>query len=425
MPVTSVSAPPGPLQYFSAQHDLPSARVAEGAPRAPSLLELPDAFKNIANLTPESTFRDGSVIKIDNFFKKAIFYIRELFYGGKVKNDHLESQNFYASATQLIANLEYLLRNSVTCNLQAIEMTKTLLKVEAHIATSGMHVHAAEHAAFKGKVENLQMLAQQSLARHETALPNDHQTARWIRSIREQRLFAATCESDLPYLWKEIPEEAVLLYNPRAWMISHLIKDRNFGLSFALFSKKIKAYVTRFFTGFSNTHAELHLGKGRTYDLDKPNGSLCVGKGVYHERGGSDGIVNKVCYYYDVVLPNKEKMLRIYNARAPEQEHVASFDQLWVKMKQELAARGQEFSATFWDIAKVVLAFPREKNYDCSTAWDPNRQYGCSALIAALFGKFYIDIGGSLARKKKVDNVAPGDYLKTELFNIFWKSSYI
>lgn len=98
--------PPSPSSFQHVTAEPAPSFVAQGAPRASPLLELPKAFKNIEKLTPNSTYRDGSVIKIDNFFKEIFFCIRELFYGGKAKNDHRASQNFYVSTIQLISDLK-------------------------------------------------------------------------------------------------------------------------------------------------------------------------------------------------------------------------------------------------------------------------------------------------------------------------------
>src|SRR5262249_40668975 len=145
--------------------------------------------------------------------------------------------------------------------------------------------------------------------------------SRWLESSMSQRRFAAYYNMDqLPYRFEEIPVGSVILTNPNAFITGAVVlKDlkedilSSFSRSAHKAFLKLKSAVCLAGTGKVNTHAELSLGDGVTFDLDKD----IAHSDPIHGQMKLNNKMGKTCYS-DVMIPNEDAMLASHLDRFPD-----------------------------------------------------------------------------------------------------------
>jgi len=368
------------------------------------------------NLRPSDTMREGRVVYL-NSVSRIFFAIKEILLGGWTQRDQGAFCEFYAFTAEKIETLK---GNLTTGNHldEALTELQKLLKVAGKIANSSWakslnNGQSEAYAAFQKDLSDLQALAVPHLkdwivqAQSHLDAVDRKIIGRWIEANDAQRQFAVFKDlKEVPYKFSEIPAGSVLITDPEAYLLNrHLVGKKSIWKTVVL---RVKAFICWFFTGMRFTHAELALSNGETFDLDKQKGSwIFKGEAVIQKRE------DKV-FYGPVVAPRKEAMLTAYNERFPHHQ-VATFEELWIKIEEEARKSAPKIKIGFWDIFKTGISLPRNKNYDCTRAWNPGvNRFSCSATISSLFSKFGIDVGQEFSKIDK--NITPVDYLNSRFF---------
>ncbi len=370
----------------------------------------------LTNLRPSDTMRDGAVVCL-NPISRIFFAIKELFCGGWGVRDRAAFKDFHSFTEGRIAILKFDLQNGIHLD-DALPELQSLLKVAAKIANcswgkSLRKGQSEEFTSFQKELTDLRNLAEPHLQSwvDNGDSENRRTISRWITANDSQRRFAAYNDlKEVPYKFDEIQAGAVMITDPEAYLLNrHISGKRSLWKTIVI---RIKAFICWFFTGMRYTHAELSLGKGEGFDLDKRKG-ICVlqGEAVLQQRAGK-------VFYGTIIVPKKEAMLEAYNRRFPDQQ-LASFEELWEKIENEARNGVPKIQVGFWDLFKTGIPVKRPENYNCTQAWDPGvNKYSCSATVSSLFSKFGIDIGKQYS---KIDqNVTPVDFLNSEFFKPFY-----
>jgi hypothetical protein len=233
--------------------------------------------------------------------------------------------------------------------------------------------------------------------------------SRWVQANPAQCRFAAYYNlKDVPLKYNEIPEGAILLTDPYAYLKHIQLEGKtSFFKSIIL---KIKSIIARLMTGKQFTHVGYSLGNGRIFDLDKKKDGWMKGEGNIVDMG-------KKIFYGVVLAPKEHKMLQAYNAHFP-QTPCANFRELMDKIKVEVekATTNKRVQLDAIDIAKTVITKKRPLDYDPMQQWKGGAcRYSCSGTTSALLSFFGMDIG---AQFKKMDlNVTPTDFYNSYFFD--------
>lgn len=354
---------------------------------------MPITLETVNCLNYNSRLRSDRAVE-QNFIQRQFLTARKFFSGGIEAYDRQKFDEFYViykgRITQLGQEIEA--GQNLTLNFG---LAKKFLEALARFQICSMESSLKNYQPFlefAGEVKNLRDAAAAHSGDIEAQWEFQKEDIRWIHSDHQQRLFAACSHGSLPHKYEELPAGSVILYNPEAWQTMHYIKGKKPRNQFIW---KIKALFCEFFTGKTYIHAELAMGKGKTFDLDN-KGLYGTSKVEIKDRTGMN------CFF-DVVAPNKEMI-------SPA---------LMEQIVQEGEANGPKVDSTLWELLKVgIWQKPRPADYDCTTEWNPGvNRFACSGTIAALFGKFGIDIGKAL--NKKVENISPADFTRSPYFKPF------
>jgi hypothetical protein len=368
------------------------------------------------SIQPQDTYRDGHVVKIDGLLARIWFAIKEFFAGGWTKRDLAAfREDFYPRIRENITVLsnDLLLPSRLD---EALPELQKLMKTAAKIANSSWgrtleKNRSPEYQAFQNDLKRLCEIAEPALDRWMQAdIQHRVPIARWIRGTDAQRRFAASLDlEDVPYRFDEIPAGAVMMTDPHAFLLHSKLSDKK--TIWMTVILHIKAFICQFFTGMRFTHAELSMGDGDTFDLDKKKEGFISGEGLIQHRKGK-------VFYGSFVLPRKDLMLEAHRKRFPDSP-VASFDELWSQIEEEARRGAPKIQAGFWDIFKTGLRWKRPEDYDCTQAWQPgDKRYGCSALVSSLYSHFGIDIGEEFSKMDQ--NVTPVDLFHSRFFTPFY-----
>lgn len=366
----------------------------------------------LLNIRSSDTWRDGEVVRLKGIVAKAIFGIKQFFTGGWAANDRKAFEDFYTRIQGNFQLLQGKLERDEDLD-SVIPQVQTMLKIQAKICNSSWAKSLGKfkpYSDFLKQVDSLRELAAGKVDRWAGADPLKRMDiSRWIHSNREQRRFAAHLNlKNVPYRFEEIPRGAVILTDPFLYLLNTRLKKHG-NIAKTIFLH-IKAFLCWLGTGKVHTHAELSLGNGEAFDLDKKDGSWVSGVMKIPQRTG------KVCYGA-IVVPNEALMMeehrKCYLAKGLEPFN--TFQELMDDMEREARSKVHLIKAGFHDIIKTALTSKRPSDYDCTLAWQPGvKGYGCSATTSALFSKYGIDIGKQF--KIKDENVAPADFLTSRLF---------
>ncbi len=355
------------------------------------------------HLGASQTVRHNKIIhSITAFFQDLIY-----------KSDPRESfQSFYDSLQPRFQ----IIHNNLAQGQGDFEEIKRLLKIVANIETSawgydlGYKIGKADQSSadplflkFRGQVNAIQALAQRHLQRLDRSHPETHQLARWIESNEEQQRYAVYIgHQDVPYLYSEIPAGSILLDNPSSTLYSHVVRGNYYSYLYTII-KLVKRILAWLFTGMTYTHAELALSNGQVFDLLKDRDHFLAGKGLIKDMG------SRVCYR-DVLTPNQAKILAAYNEKNPP---VATYQEAFSILENEVKSNIDKITASPWDIAKTCLPFRRHKDYDLASEWNPGVvRLGCSPYVSALFGRFGIDVGAK--HNKLHQSITPANLAQSD-----------
>lgn len=372
---------------------------------------------NLLSLRPTDTWRNGQVVRLTTVVQRIIYWIKELFAGGKGNNDRKNFDYFY---NRIKGNIQ-ILNDDLSHNRNLSETfhaIQTMLHISAKIANSSWaKSFGADYKTYQNYKDSLERLRKQAERKVELWAQDDIvnrlDTARWIRASETQRRFAAFMNhKQVPYRFNEIPRGAVILTDPFLYIQSTQLKKK--GSIFKTIFLHAKAFLCWAATGKRYTHAELSLGKGEAFDLAKKEDGWMMGEMKIQSRGDS------TCYGA-IVAPNEEKMLLAHQRAYREKGFVPyeTFDTLWAAIDQEARRSVPLIKASVCDLARVGLASERKADYDPMQAWSPGKKaYGCSATVSALFSKFGIDIGAQF--RKKNQNVSPANFFSSHFFRPFY-----
>jgi hypothetical protein len=366
------------------------------------------------SLRTHDTVRSGAVVHLDWLISRIIFAIKEWFRGGRVENDEKEFSQFYA---RMKGNIQVLNANfdGGENGSENYHQIQDLLKVAHKIRNSSwgknLEGGSQDYEKFQAGVEALRVRAALTVDGWAAEdFTNRAATARWIKAGNSQRSFATYLDlAEVPYRFNEIPRGAVILTDPSLYLDSTRLKKN--GSILKTIELHVKAFICWFGTGKQYTHAELSLGNGDSFDLDKKRGSFLKGEMKIQSRG------DKTCYGA-IFVPNEEKMLLAHQVAYREKDLVPfnTFQDLLDAMEKEARQSAPHIKAGIMDLARVGLfTSSRPADYDPMGAWAPGqKQYGCSATTSALFSKFGIDIGKQYGKMDR--NVSPADFSTSEFF---------
>lgn len=272
-------------------------------------------------------------------------------------------------------------------DLLKITGVKQLLQVHARFELSGMKKSLEGTPFYNRFLQRIKLT--QDAAKKKSIDP-------WIQATDFERLFATYFERDrLPLRAVDVPRGAILLTHVDSMLTGYKLKGHK--LRFRQRLKHIKAFLFKLFTGESYIHAVLSLGNGEFFHLDK--------------RGDAYGGViqdakDKVCYQYQIILPNKDAIMK----DAP----LECFDTLMDNICAEAKTTGLRVKIRG---SKIVFnigrnRFKRKKGLQWILE---KREYTCSSLINALFAHFGIDISKKLGKDPQY--IAPGDFLHSHYFS--------
>lgn len=369
---------------------------------------------DLLSLRSTDTWRNNRPVRLHSLASKIFFFFSELFHGGRSANDQKAFDSFYEAAQSKIADLTLAIREPMP-NTETFQQIETALKIAAKIEISawGKTCASAKNQNYLKFHEAVQQLAKESSAKVDAwaneNIANRTQTARWIQSTSRQRRFAALHNlSAVPYKFSEIPRGSIMLTDP-IWYIDSTRLKKN-GSIFKTITMHVKAFLCRIATGMRYTHAELSLGNGESFDLDKKKGSLIAGEMKIQSREDKT-------FYGAILVPDKEKILQAHQDSYISRGLVPyeTFDALFDAIDLEARNSAPLMKATIADIAGVGIISPRSDDYDPMDQWKPGeKRYACSATVCALYSKFGIDVGKQ--HNKKVENVSPADFRISDFF---------
>jgi hypothetical protein len=379
-------------------------------------------YENILTLQEDDLFRNGAALNINNIFERIIYFIVDLFTGGTKALDNREFDLVWQrSLNEKIGELEDLASHD-NYNADFFAGLKKVLLVKAKLEVSGWARHLNGNANYQSLVERVGLLHTlgkehvATWAEHERAGSGQHpaEVRRWIEASEFQRKFAAASPSgQLPYKMSEIPAGSVLLTDVDSSMAG--LRAKGLKPTFCQYFQQFKAGLVKLMTGSSVIHAEIALGGGRFFHLDKVEGQVLSGSGVIEDRNLDSRGEPRICFQHQIWTPNRDRIVENYNRENPSHP-VRDFDELFDQMRTRVDNEGRAVCGNILSIAKPGIPSRRPTNYDPHTAWDPRsgKNYACSGVVAALYGKFGTDIGRQFG--KMAEDVSPADYQHSEYF---------
>ena len=292
-----------------------------------------------------------------------------------------------------------------------------VLVLEANLATESRNDHlriekSKSFKTFRHQLEVVRLIGVKvlkTLTDQGTFFsPEERTRNRWIQSNQRQREFVGHYNlNEIPYRFHEIPAGSILITDPEAYLSSIKINHGKIPF-FKLVILKIKSFACSLFTGMRFTHAELSLGNGEAFDLDKKESFSLQGEGIIQRRSQTKS------FYGVVMAPKKDEMLAAHYERCPESE-VTSFEDLFKKIDAEARRIAPDLKLNVWDIFKTIFTKKRPANHDPRNDWNPKAdRLSCAATMSSLFGKFGIDIGEEFGKISK--NVTPRDFVVSRYF---------
>jgi hypothetical protein len=384
-------------------------------------------FDRILELGEDDFFRDGLVIHIANIFHRIIMLIVDFFTGGRELLDNRQFNRVYTSSLVQRVSLLERMSNAGQYSEEFFTDLKKVLIVLAKLQVSGWasSLTARGNHNFQDFTARLSALHAEGRRQvNEWASHNREPAAvelrRWIESSPFQRNFAAASESgQLPYRMSEVPAGAVLLSEVDSSLLG--LRVKGITPTFCQLFRKFKAAIMELFTGSAVTHAELCLGNGRVFHLDKRDDQWFSGNGFVEERAHGERGEERICYHHEIWVPDRERIVAEYNERHPGAP-VRNFDELFAQMNRQIERSGHRMTISLASIIKLGFPSARPENYDAARAWAPGaREFACSGAVAALYGRIGVDLGHEL--DKMAEEVTPGDYRRHSYFQRFFTHS--
>ena len=353
-------------------------------------------FEYIISLKRGEKFRSGKFLNIKDFFKPSY----------AIDNKEFNELAHFFSVDHLFPKL-----SSDPFNKETFLEIKEWIRLVSKMQVMGWDrslklLRNRKYIRFLKSYHKL-LLKAKPLATQWANTQEEIEIKRWIEADTFQRKFAVLEGlPTVPFTTDEVPAGSILLTNVNKLFTGLRLKGKAFTLSH--FIAKCKSYLSKICTGHKHIHAELALGDGEFFHLDSKKDGFynCVVKKMKKP---------KVCFMYDILIPNEKLMLDTYNKSQPNAP-IVSFKVFIDKIVAEAITRGVKVKSKTSDIMKLSSPFRRTKKYDPTKSWDPeNKGYACSAVISSLFGRYGIDIGKSI--NKKSESLAPGDFLVSEYFS--------
>ncbi|MES2274008.1 MAG: hypothetical protein V4487_07435, partial [Chlamydiota bacterium] len=248
-----------------------------------------NALSALEHLSPSDTFRSGAVVSLNRLIDRGVFAVKELFNGGWGARDRRAFKEFYGEVKGRIAFLNQSFELNQNLD-EALPALQTLLKVQAKIVNSSwaksLKKNSEDYKNFTSDLAGLSDKANgMNLADWALRADGDNRgrIVRWIQADSHQRRFAAYSNNQhVPFRGDEIPAGSVIITDPKAYLLSLKIIGKRSLLKALIV--KIKSILCLIFNGMPYTHAEIALGKGEFFDLDKPNHGWCRGQGTIQTR---------------------------------------------------------------------------------------------------------------------------------------------
>lgn len=359
----------------------------------------------LPQFSPLDTFRDDKIIHLETLISRVCFYIGEFFRGGIFQRDRAAFDQFYQ---QLSPKIDDLARSQA-----ATQKIIDLLKMDGSIQNSLFGRHLASLPSYQKFREKLEQLRTRALT-----LPTSQEEKRWLSAdVIERRIALLFNMKTPPLRYREIPRGSIILTNPETYLCKQTLQAARWNWQDLIL--KIKSLIYRFLAGEKYTHAALVLKNGIIFDLDQmnfstyPNTTEVLTSSRYAIGTIKEYKQDKPCFF-DVLEPNREKMVSAYNDHHPNSP-VDSFEAFWDKVEEKIREDHPKVRCNILDLIKVVFTRTRPAHYDPSLCWNPEkRQYTCSATISSLYSFFGVDVGQSL--NKKNESILPSDFLRSEFF---------
>lgn len=369
-------------------------------------------YKNLLLLRPGDLFIKNRVILREQFVIRALFFLKNCLYKKHKTSSNQQVQSEFSSVLEEMIEL----MNQMPLEKPDPYLIKDFLVIEAKLLLSKQRKELANLSlfhAFQEKLEAKHALVKKFLKITKAKYPLE--LKRWIESSEFQRKFACyNGYQEVPLKVEEIPPGAILLTNVHSLIRGLRIQGKRVQKKhwFLLF----KAYMFQLFTGSPLIHAELSLGNGQFFHLDNKRKIFqCIIKEVQKD---------KVCFQYDILFPNKEKILTTF--RKNNQKYpVKDFKQFMELLIHEAKSRGVRVKIRSYKvILKIGMSWRQRFPLKRRKAWHPEKiDYTCSGTISALFAHFGVDFARFL--KKIPDDLSPADLKKTSFFLPFHKKQTI
>ena len=362
-------------------------------------------YKHLLNLRPGDLIRGNRIVLREQIFMRFFLFIKSFFYNLFSKRQYSKIQELAIPLKEMIHLMDQIPSDQIDPIL-----IKNFLVIEANLLNSFLKKELPKFVLFlefqqklRKKQSQTQRLLENSPKKHPLELQ------RWIGSNEFQRKFACYHGyHEVPLKVEEVPAGAILLTNVHSLIRGLRIQGKKVQKKhwFLLF----KAYLYQLFTGSPLIHAELSLGKGEFFHLDnKQEIFQCIVKEV--AKG-------KVCYQYDILFPEQEKILNAFRASNPKYP-VHNFDQFMKLLIHEAKTQGVRIKIRSYQVViKIGMSWRKRFPLRRRKAWLPGKvDYTCSGTISALFAHFGVDFAKVL--KKIPDDLSPADLKKTPFFKPF------
>lgn len=375
-------------------------------------MKIQPTFSQLNKLDENKLIRNGAVIHLKSPFVKIYWCIKDLFAGGRGKQNRKEFERFYPLLNKKITQIKGAGFQHFKERKQLKEMLVLQAKIEASAFGKGLK-QGQKFAAFTQMTLKVQKLAQKKVS--PPVLPKNpvdqirfwrkpsetFTVKRWIYSNPLQRVFAVNRNTDfLPMRGDEVPGGSLLLTDPFADAKGHLLLGRTLN-----FNQKRKLYfdgpMVKLISGKALTHTTLGLGHENYFHLGKP------------DKGKPSGLYEtwtetKNLHRYRIYLPSETLIKKIGKKNFPK---------FLEKLNKEARTHGVKKRATLFTMVRMFLAFisKRKKGETFKNYWDRTQMFSCSGAITALFAKYGIDIGKEF--NKKPYAVHPTHLSKSKYFS--------
>ena len=346
------------------------------------------------------------ILAVWSIFVRAVNWIRDVYEAYQITGrlilietspivDEAEFKKVFPKLRGRIQNLHDRFQHRNEKTLEAFAELKHLMKIytKLRLSWAGKYLKADSNNSFnelRAELKELREIATllvQEWTKERPVLERIN-LRRWIESTSFQRKFASWYDDEeLPWRADELPAGCILLTDMEKDAVGHWIQEHR--LTPWQQFKRVQAQGAGVLTGNAVAHAALCLGDRKIFHIDKLNGDLFHGQGVFEQYRGE-----KSLHRYQIMAPNvKENLIR--------------------EVVRQAEDSGANMHANAGSILGVTLARKREQGY----TYQPNdsRLYACSSAVADLFYRAGVDIGAH--NGIKIEKFSPADFLTSDKFH--------